>query len=146
LKAETLVSLRPQVRAIATSGVSCSHGEIIEAARAYNALIAFDSDNKTNPAVCRQLARLIAAREQDAPSRNLSNTKIVHWEGYKGIDDAAKAANVTFTTISILEWFLNADRRTTGRSQKVWKRHSVPTLIVCTAPRRDLRELLESNF
>src|SRR5574341_635462 len=34
LKAETLVSLRPQVRAIATSGVSCSHAEIIEAARA----------------------------------------------------------------------------------------------------------------
>src|SRR6266581_2913313 len=42
LKAETLVSLRPQVRAIATSGVSCSHAEIIEAARTYNALFAFD--------------------------------------------------------------------------------------------------------
>jgi hypothetical protein len=30
LKAETLVSLRPQVHAIATSGISCSHAEIIE--------------------------------------------------------------------------------------------------------------------
>ena len=99
LKAETLVSLRPQVRAIATSGVSCSYAELIEAARTYNALIAFDSDHKTNPAVCRQLARLIAAREQDAVSHNLSiTTKIVYWEGYKGIDDAAKAANVTFTS------------------------------------------------
>src|SRR5712691_1281279 len=106
LKAETLVSLRPKVRVIATSGVSCSHAEIIEAARTYNALIAFDVDHKTNPAVCRQLARLIAAREQDAASHNLSiTTRIVFWEGYKGIDDAAKAANVTFTTVSIPAWF-----------------------------------------
>ena len=106
LKADTLVSLRPQICAIATSGVSCSHEEIVEAARTYNALIAFDSDHKTNPAVCRQLARLIAAREQDAASRNLpTSTRIVYWEGYKGIDDAAKAANVTITTLSILEWF-----------------------------------------
>src|SRR5216683_3391501 len=98
LKAEILVSLRPQVRAIATSGVSCSHAEIVEGARTYNALIAFDSDHKTNTAVCRQLARLIAAREQDATSRNLSTTtRIVFWEGHKGIDDAAKA-NVIFTT------------------------------------------------
>ncbi len=75
LKAETLVSLRPQVRAIATSGVSCSHAEIVEAARTYNALIAFDADHKTNPAVCRQLARLIAAREQDAARRNYHRTR-----------------------------------------------------------------------
>jgi hypothetical protein len=74
LKAETLVSLRPQVRTIASSGVSCSHTEIIEAARTYNAMIAFDSDHKTNPAVCRQLARLVAAREQDTASHNLSTS------------------------------------------------------------------------
>src|SRR5439155_22944027 len=42
----------------------------------------------------RQLARLIAAREQDAATRNLStSTRIVYWEGHKGIDDDAKAAN-----------------------------------------------------
>ena len=46
LKAEILVSLRPKARIIATSGVSCSHEEIIEAARSYNALIAFDADYK----------------------------------------------------------------------------------------------------
>jgi hypothetical protein len=121
LKAETLVSLRPQVRAIATSGVSCSHAEIIEAACTYNALIAFDSDHKTNPAVCRQLARLIAAREQDASSRNLSTTtRIVYWEGYKGIDDAAKAANVTFTTLSIPEWFATLKGDPIDEVNKVW--------------------------
>ena len=72
LKAETLVSLRPKARVIATSGVSCSHPEIIDAARAYNALIAFDADYQTNPAVARQLARLIAAREQDVANLQLS--------------------------------------------------------------------------
>ncbi len=121
LKAETLISLRPQVRAIATSGVSCSHAEIVEAARAYNALIAFDSDHKTNPAVCRQLAKLIAPREQDSASRDLSTTtKIVYWEGYKGIDDAAKAANVTFTTLSIAEWFATLKGDPLDEVNKVW--------------------------
>jgi len=121
LKADTLVSLRPQVRAIATSGVSCSHAEMIEAARTYNALIAFDSDHKTNPAVCRQLARLIAAREQDAANQNLSTTtRIVFWEGYKGIDDAAKAANVTLTTLSIPEWFATLKGDPLDEVNKVW--------------------------
>lgn len=121
LKAETLVSLRPQVRAIATSGVSCSHAEIIEAARTYNALIAFDSDHKTNPAVCRQLARLIAAREQDAAGRNLSTTtRTVFWQGYKGIDAAAKAAKVTFTTLSIPEWFATLEGDPLAEVNKVW--------------------------
>ena len=120
MKAETLVRLRPQVRAIATSGVSCSHAEIVEAARTYNALIAFDADHKTNPAVCRQLARLIAAREQDATSRNLSTTtRIVFWEGHKGIDDAAKA-NVIFTTISIPKWFSTLAGEPLKEVKKVW--------------------------
>jgi len=122
LKAEILVSLRPQVHAIATSGVSCSHAEIIEAARSYNALIAFDSDHKTNPAVCRQLARLIAAREQDAATRRLfTTTRIVLWEGYKGIDDAAKAKRVTFTTISIPEWYSTLTGEPLEEVKKVWK-------------------------
>src|SRR2546425_11469676 len=121
LKAETLVSLRPQVRAIATSGVSCSHAEIVEAARAYNALIAFDADHKTNAAVCRQLARLIAVREQDVASRNLSTTtRIVSWEGYKGIDDAAKAKSVAFSTLSILEWIATLEGDPIDEVQKAW--------------------------
>jgi len=104
LKAEVLVSLRPTARVIATSGVSCSHAEIIDTARPYNALIAFDADYKTNPAVARQLARLIAAREQDIAAHQLStNTRIVCWRRYKGIDDAV-LANVPLETMTILEW------------------------------------------
>jgi len=70
--------------------------------------------------VCRQLARLIAAREQDAASRNLSTTtRIVSWEGYKGIDDAAKA-NVTFTTISIFQWFSTRTGDPLEEVKNVW--------------------------
>jgi hypothetical protein len=104
LKAQILVGLRPRAHVIATSGVSCSHAEIIDAARSYNALIAFDADYKTNPAVTRQLARLIAAREQDIAAHQLStSTRIVCWRRYKGIDDAV-LANVPLETMTILEW------------------------------------------
>ena len=57
LKADTVVRLRPNAHVIATSGVTCSHSELVKAARPYTALIAFDADYRTNPAVCRQLAR-----------------------------------------------------------------------------------------
>ena len=109
LKAQTLVSLRPKARVIATSGVSCSHAEIIAASRAYNALIAFDADYKTNAAVARQLARLIAAREQDiAPHHLKTTTRIVTWQRYKGIDDAV-LAGVSLRTMTILKWISTLD-------------------------------------
>ena len=146
LKAETLVSLRPHVRAIATSGVSCSHTETIEAARTYNALIAFDSDHKTNPAVCRQLARLIAAREQDAASRNLSTTtKIVYWEGYKGIDDAAKAAKVTFITLSIPKWFSTLAGEPLKQVKKVWNDVGYEPFPVVNERPRNLNKIVLSK-
>lgn len=106
LKIQTFVSLRPLNYGLATSGVACSHEPLIAAARPYNAQIAFDADHKTNPAVCRQLARLIAGRETDARNHGLlTTTRIVHWEGYKGIDDAANAKQkVEFSTLSITEW------------------------------------------
>src|SRR5260370_30726108 len=94
----------------------------MEGAGTENARFASDADNKTNPAVCRQLARLIAAREQDAASRNPSSTtRIVYWEGYKGIDDAAKAANVTLSTISIPEWFSTLAGEPLEEVKKVWQ-------------------------
>jgi len=63
LKADVFAFLRPAARAIATSGVACSHEQLITAAAPYHAFIAFDADHTTNPHVCRQLARLIAGRE-----------------------------------------------------------------------------------
>jgi hypothetical protein len=121
LKAETLLSLRPKARVIATSGVSCSHAEIIEAARSYNALIGFDADYKTNPAVARQLARLIAAREQDIATYHLkTTTKIVTWQKYKGIDDAT-LANTPVDTKTILQWISTLDGKPLQAVRGVWE-------------------------
>jgi hypothetical protein len=121
LKADILVSLRPKARVIATSGVGCSHAEIIEAVRDYNALIAFDADYKTNPAVARQLARLIAAREQDIAAHNLrTSTRIVTWQTHKGIDDAV-LAHVPLETMSILQWTLTFEGRPLQDVREVWE-------------------------
>ena len=120
LKAETVLSLRPKARVIATSGVSCSHAEIVEAARSYNALIAFDADYKTNPAVARQLARLIATREQDIAAHHLeTNTRVVTWERYKGIDEAL-LANCTLEVMTILQWYSALEGRALAEVKRVW--------------------------
>jgi hypothetical protein len=121
LKAEVLVSLKPKARVIATSGVSCSHAEIIGAARSYNALIAFDADYRTNPAVARQLARLIAAREQDIAAHHLkTTTRIVTWQRYKGIDDAV-LANAPLETMTILQWISTLEGRPLQEVRGVWE-------------------------
>ncbi len=121
LKADLLVSLRPKARVIATGGVSCSHAETIEAARPYNALIAFDADYKTNPSVARQLARLIAAREQDIATHQLTtSTRIVTWQRYKGIDDAI-LANSSVETMTILQWISTVEGRTLNEDREVWE-------------------------
>lgn len=84
LKADTVVRFRPNARVIATSGVTCSHSELVTPAESYNALIAFDADHRTNAAVCRQLARLIVQRETDSRDHKLSTTtNIVCWNGQK---------------------------------------------------------------
>lgn len=104
LKAETFVHHRPKARVIATSGVSCSHDQIIEVTQPYNALIAFDADHRINPTVSRQLASLIAKRFEDSIEHNLTTTtRILFWEGPKGIDEAAQQ-NVRLQTKTISEW------------------------------------------
>jgi hypothetical protein len=121
LKAEVLLSLRPTARVIATSGVSCSHAEIIDAARPYNALIAFDADYKTNPVVARQLARLIAARQQDVSAHDLkTTTRVVTWQRYKGIDDAV-LGNISLETMTIRQWTLTFGGRPLQEVRRVWE-------------------------
>lgn len=121
LKADTLVSLRPEVFAIATSGVSCSHDDLINAARPSNLLIGFDADYKYNPAVCMQMASLIASRQLDLQQSRLSRTtKVLCWQGYKGIDEAA-LHDVPIKAVSIQQWFngLSNDSRT--QVQEIWR-------------------------
>jgi hypothetical protein len=105
LKADTVVRFRPNARVIASSGVTCSHSELVKAARPYTALIAFDADYRTNPAVCRQLARLIVQRLNDSRQRQLRGaTNVLCWYGPKGIDEAVRA-NVRLRNLTISEWY-----------------------------------------
>ena len=121
LKASTLVSLRPDVCAVATSGVSCSHDELLAATRHYNVLIGFDADYKTNPAVCMQFASLIASRQLDLQQNQLSfTTKVLSWKDYKGIDDAVQA-KAPISTISIRRWFMNLSPDAQSEVKKIWR-------------------------
>ena len=122
LKADTLVRFRPKARVIATSGVSCSHDQIIEATRPYNVFIAFDADHRTNAQVCRQLARLIAQRSEDTRARQQSlTTKILTWNGPKGIDDAVRT-NVKLSTLSIKEWQATLEKDPLAEMTKFWEK------------------------
>ena len=120
LKADTTLRFRPKAKLIATSGVSCSHNEIIEAARPYHALIAFDADHRTNPQVCRQLARLIAQRIEDTRAHQQSlTTKVLAWQGPKGIDEAVRA-NVKLSTLTILQWQATLHDRPLAEVTNFW--------------------------
>jgi hypothetical protein len=123
LKADTVASLRPTAHLIATSGVSCSHGLLISAARPYNALIGFDSDYRTNPAVCAQLASLIAARQLDLRKHDPDNsrtTRILFWEDQKGIDDAVRL-KAPISIISINEWLASLSVDVQSAVLEIWR-------------------------
>lgn len=121
LKADTMVRFRPKARVIATSGVSCSHDQIIAAARPYNLLIAFDADHRTNPQVCRQLARLIAQRINATRAYQPSvTTKVLTWDGPKGIDDAVRT-NVKLHILSIREWQATLENDPLAETTEFWE-------------------------
>ena len=120
LKADIVVRFRPNARVIATSGVTCSHSELIKAARPYTALIAFDADYRTNPAVCRQLARLIVQRLNDSREQEIRRTtNVLCWNGAKGIDDAVRA-NVRLSSLTISEWYATLRNEPLEEVNRFW--------------------------
>lgn len=120
LKADTVVRFRLNARVIATSGVTCSHNELVNAARPYNVLIAFDADYRTNPAVCRQLARLIGQRLSDSREQQLrGTTNVLYWHGPKGIDDAVRA-NVRLRSLTIFEWYATLRNEPLDEVNRFW--------------------------
>ncbi|MCA1623390.1 MAG: DUF3854 domain-containing protein [Acidobacteria bacterium] len=124
LKAEAFVAHRPACRAIATAGVSIAHDALIEATRGEDAVIAFDSDHRTNAQVCRQLAKLIAERERDARlSGQQKNTNVVLWEGAKGIDDAV-LANVHLRVVGVKEWSETLQGKPAEEVAGVWRQYN----------------------
>ena len=120
LKADIVVRFRPNARVIATAGVTCSHSELVKAARPYTALIAFDADYETNPAVCRQLARLIVQRLNDSREQQIrTTTNILCWNGPKGIDDAVRA-NVRLRSLTISEWYATLRNEPLDEVNRFW--------------------------
>ncbi len=128
LKAEAFVRFKPRARVIATTGVSCSHSEMIAAGRPYDAFIGFDSDHRTNPAVCRQLARLIAQRTQDSLEHQLpTTTRIIIWKGPKGRPDTAPKGideavqkNIDLTAITISKWYATLKDKPLDEVTQYW--------------------------
>jgi hypothetical protein len=120
LKAEAFVAIRPACQAVATAGVSVAHAAIIEATRGQDIAIAFDSDHRDNPQVCRQLGKLIAQRKLDIDSIGYeANTSVVVWEGGKGIDDAV-LLNVQLRVVSVIEWLRTLNGKAISEVKAVW--------------------------
>lgn len=90
LKADTIVNFFPQHLIIANSGVSCAHELIASTSLGRKVLVAFDNDYFNNPAVVRQLAKLIFTVSVDKSFPTVQNkVSILSWNHkFKGIDDA----------------------------------------------------------
>ena len=123
LKAEVFVRLRSPMRAIATAGVGVAHTELIAATSGQEVIIAFDSDHRQNKNVCRQLAKLIAERAQDARATgNNVSTSVVVWEGAKGVDDAV-LANLHLRVVGVAAWFQNLTKESAEEVSDVWQNY-----------------------
>lgn len=126
LKGRAFVKQRRHARVLATSGVSCAHELLIAGARGLRALIGFDADHRRNKNVCYQLARLIAAREQDADIHGLeTETRLVVWETTegrrdKGIDDAA-LLDLPLRSLAVAEWYAALSGPPLEEVTKVWR-------------------------
>lgn len=106
LKAETARLFKAEHDVLASSGVSCSHKEIVAAARFRALFIAFDADYYENIHVARAFARLLNSLFADSIKRNLHpQMKILTWSPkHKGIDDAL-LQHISIVPKSPLEWF-----------------------------------------
>jgi hypothetical protein len=116
LKADVLCALRPEIRVIATPGVSSGHDALIKSTKGRSVIIAFDQDYLINETVCLRLASLITRRLQS--EMTLKTTRIAAWEqAVKGIDDAV-LRDLPITSVSTHRWFTGLNK---ALQQKVIK-------------------------
>ena len=122
LKADVVNRYCPDVFAVANGGVSCSQELIVNVSRGKTLYLAFDNDYHENPAVVRQLARLLKVRLDDnRKSLSPASTKIFSWaRSEKGIDDAL-LKNEKLDEITIVEWFSALDEQCREEVRKVWE-------------------------
>ncbi len=108
LKADVVAKFCPHFLIVANSGVGCAHEIIARITRGKKVSLAFDNDYHENPAVIRQLAKLILLISYFDDSKvSVKNTAILIWErSYKGIDDALLNA-AKIVEVSLAEWIGN---------------------------------------
>ena len=105
LKAETARIFKVEYDVLASAGVTCSHEEIVTAARFRPLLIGFDADYHENIHVARAFARLLGSLFADAARVKIQpRVTILTWKPeIKGIDDAL-LQNIPIIPKSPIEW------------------------------------------
>jgi hypothetical protein len=105
LKGETAGAFKIEYDVLASAGVTCSHEEIVTAARFRPLFIAFDADYYENIHVARAVARLLGSLFADSAKLKIQpRVKILTWKPeIKGIDDAL-LQNISIVPKSPIEW------------------------------------------
>lgn len=119
LKADALVARQAHHYAIAVSGVTVNHEQVIEVTKGRKVVLAFDQDYMTNPTVCLNLAALIARRAESEST--LETTLIACWPTEaKGIDDAA-IRGLPISAIGVALWLARLHQDLRGRVRQSWQ-------------------------
>lgn len=71
--------------------------------------------------LCAGSSQLIVQRNKDSKERRLSTaTKIIVWNGPKGIDDAVRA-NIGLSVLTVSEWYANLENEALEEVKKFWR-------------------------
>jgi DNA primase len=118
--------LRADFSAVATGGVACAHELLVNVSRGKTVYLAFDNDCRENPAVARQLAKLVKLRFDDVG--NQAETKILVWtDNEKGVDDALLKGE-DLLEISFAEWLSVLGEKCRDEVRKIWDEKSFVNL------------------
>lgn len=122
LKGDTVVGLKSEFFVIAGGGVSCAQDLIVKLTRGVSLFLAFDNDYHENPAVARQLSKLLKLRFDDNRKYNSNAvTKILVWSrAFKGVDDALlNRENVQ--AVNVVDWFSRLNENCRMEVRRVWQ-------------------------
>jgi hypothetical protein len=134
LKGETVKAFAKGVDIIASAGVTCSHDQIISAARFRSLLIGFDADKTDNRHVARALASLLCLRLLDQEKyRYGCSVRILMWatgvkRAVNGIDDAF-LQNIPISQVAPLEWFDALNKRCRSEVERYFKQNGLQNSV-----------------
>ena len=109
-----------------TAGVGGGHHDLINAVRDSRSY-AFDRDHRDNEQVCKQLARLIAARLRDLGKHQPQKrdcTFVAGWEKHKGIDDAILAGTEP-EILTVRNWYDELTESARDAVARTWQDEEV---------------------